>query len=104
MIITLSILGVLAITVIIFLNQANFGHTPTGERKERVNNSPNYRDGEFRNLNETPRLTSDKGTAALMYDFLFKDYERVTPVGEIPSVKTDLSNLDRTKDIKTPID
>ena len=99
MIITLSILGVLAITVIIFLNQANFGHTPTGERKERVNNSPNYRDGEFRNLNETPRLTSDKGTAALMYDFLFKDYERVTPVGEIPSVKTDLSNLDRTKDI-----
>ena len=99
MIITLSILGILVIATIVVLNQANFGRTPTGERKERVNNSPNYRDGKFQNLSETPQLTGDKSYPALMYDFLFKDYKRVIPVGEIPSVKTDLLNLDRTKDI-----
>lgn len=99
MIIILSILGILTIITVIFLNQANFGRTPTGERKERVNNSPNYRDGKFQNLSETPQLTGDKGYAAIMYDFLFGDYKRVTPIGEIPSVKTDLLNLDRTKDV-----
>ncbi len=99
MIITLSILGILAIAIIILLNQANFGRTPTGERKERVNSSPNYRDGKFQNLTETPQLTGDKGYVAMMYDFLFGDYKRVTPIEEIPSIKTDLLNLDRNKDI-----
>lgn len=99
MIITLSILGILAIIAILFLNQDNFGRTPTGERKERVKNSPNYRDGKFQNLSDTPQLTGDKGIIAMTYDFLFGKYERVTPKGEIPSVKTDLLNLDRKQDI-----
>ncbi|MBD8387257.1 MBL fold metallo-hydrolase [Dysgonomonas sp. BGC7] len=99
MIITLSILGILAIAIIVFLNQANFGSTPTGERKERVQNSPNYRDGKFQNLSETPQLTGDKGMMGMMYDFLFGDYKRVTPIGEIPSVKTDLLSLDRKQDM-----
>lgn len=98
MIIALSILGILAIITIVFLNQANFGRTPSGERKNRVNNSPNYRDGKFQNLSETPQLTGDKGIMGLMYDFIFGDYKRVTPIGEIPSVKTDLLHLDRKKD------
>lgn len=99
MIITLAILGILAIITIVFLNQANFGRTPSGERKDRVNNSPNYRDGKFQNLSDTPQLTGDKGTMGLMYDFLFGDYKRVIPIDEIPSVKTDLLHMDRKKDV-----
>lgn len=99
MIITLSILGILAFVTIIFLNQANFGRLPKGERKERISNSPNFRDGKFQNLSETPQLTEDKGYAAMMYDFLFGDYKRTTPTDIIPSVKTDLLNIDRSKDI-----
>lgn len=99
MIITLSILGILAIVIVVFLNQANFGRTPTGDRKETVQNSPNYRDGKFQNQSHTPQLTGDKGYVSMMYDFLFKDYERVIPTGEIPSVKTDLLHLDRNEDV-----
>ena len=99
MIILLSILGILAIVTIVFLNRANFGRISTGERKERVNNSPNYRNGKFQNLSKTPQLTSDKGTVAMMFDFLFGDYKRVIPTGEIASVKTDLLNIDREQDV-----
>lgn len=99
MIITLSILGILAFVTIIFLNQANFGRLPKGERKERISNSPNFRDEKFQNLSETPQLTGDKGSAAMMYDFLFGHYKRTTPTDIIPSVKTDLLNIDRSKDI-----
>lgn len=99
MIITLSILGIFAFVTIIFLNQANFGRLPKGERKERISNSPNFRDEKFQNLSETPQLTGDKGSAAMMYDFLFGDYKRTTPTDIIPSVKTDLLNIDRSKDI-----
>lgn len=99
MINTLSILGILAFVTIIFLNQANSGRLPKGERKERISNSPNFRDEKFQNLSETPQLTGDKGSAAMMYDFLFGDYKRTTPTDIIPSVKTDLLNIDRSKDI-----
>lgn len=50
MIIILSVAALLAITIAIFVNQPSFGRTPGGERKERVKNSPNYRDGKFQNL------------------------------------------------------
>lgn len=99
MIITFSILGTFAIVILVFLNQDNFGRTPTGERRERIKNSSNYRDGKFQNLSETPQLTGDKGYVAMVYDFLLRDYERVTPTGIIPSVTTDLLNLDRKQDI-----
>lgn len=99
MIIILSVVALLAITVTIFVNQASFGRTPSGERKERVKNSPNYRDGKFQNLSHTPQLTGDKGYIGTMYDFLFTKHERVTPTDKIPSVKTDLLHLDRNEDI-----
>ncbi len=99
MIITLSIIAILAITIIVFVNQASFGRTPSGERKERVLNSPNYRDGKFQNQSPTKQITSDKGYLSLMFDFLFGKRERVTPVSKIPVVKTDLQNIDRDKDI-----
>ena len=37
--------------------------------------------------------------AGSMIDFLFKKKERLNPTGEIPSVKTDLSKIDRNEDV-----
>lgn len=99
MIITLSVLGILATVVILFLNQARFGGISTGERKERVHGSSNYREGKFQNLSETPQLTGDNGYMGIIADFLFVNHKRVTPIGEIPSIKTDLLTLDRKQDI-----
>ena len=99
MIIILSVAALLAVTIAIFVNQPSFGRTPSGERKEKVKNSPNYRDGKFQNLSHTPQLTGDKGYIGIMYEFLFVKHERVTPTDKIPSVKTDLLHLDRNEDI-----
>lgn len=97
--VTLSIIGIFAIIVFIFLQQAQFGRTPTGERLTRVHNSTHYKDKNFQNQSLTPQLTGDKGFVKVMFDFLFGSKERVTPVDEIPSIKTDLLNLDGSKDI-----
>ena len=45
----LAVIALLAVSVIVFINQASFGRTPRGERLERVMKSPNYRNGEFKN-------------------------------------------------------
>jgi L-ascorbate metabolism protein UlaG (beta-lactamase superfamily) len=99
MVIILSVVAILAIVIFAFVNQKSFGKLPAGERKERIRSSLNYKDGKFQNQSDTPQLTGDDGFLKMMYKFLFVSHERVTPVDEIPSVKTDLLNLDRNKDI-----
>jgi len=99
MLITLLIIGILAVTAFIFIRQSSFGRIPTGERLEKVKNSSNYREGKFQNLSDTPQLTGDKGYVGAMISFLFGKKERVTPNGELPHIKTDLLNLGRDKDI-----
>ncbi len=63
----------------LLLGQSKFGQNPKGERLERVKKSPNYYNGEFKNLNETPVLTSDKSRLQVMMDFMFRKKERVSP-------------------------
>ena len=46
--IVLSIVVVMAIVGIVFVNQPSFGRIPRGERLARIERSPNYRDGAFR--------------------------------------------------------
>lgn len=45
----LAIMALLAVSVFVFINQPSFGRTPRGERLERVQKSPNYRNGAFQN-------------------------------------------------------
>lgn len=74
----------------VVLNLPDFGKTPDGERMERIRESPNYRDGEFRNLELTPQITSKKSPLLMLYNFLFSKVEDLTPREKIPVVKTDL--------------
>ena len=67
--IILSIVVVMAIVGIVFVNQPSFGRIPRGERLARIERSPNYRDGAFRNIHETPLMTSDKGRLQGLLDF-----------------------------------
>ena len=43
----LAVIALLAVSVIVFINQPSFCRTPRGERLERVMKSPNYRDGGY---------------------------------------------------------
>ena len=51
--ILLGIIVSITIAGIAFLHQPSFGRLPKGERLERIKRSPNYREGEFRNIDTT---------------------------------------------------
>lgn len=97
--ITLSIIILIVVGIIIFLNGAQFGSVPKGERAEKIKQSIHYKDGKFQNLSYTPQLTSNKGYVGAMIDFLFGKKERLRPTGKIPTVKTDLLHLDPTENM-----
>ena len=99
MITLLIVLAVVTLGVFMFVNTQRFGRTPQGERLERIKGSPNYLNGKFRNIHETPQLTSDKSFVGALVEFLFKKKERFRPDREIPSVKTDLKSIDESEDL-----
>ncbi|MCD7973623.1 MAG: MBL fold metallo-hydrolase [Candidatus Azobacteroides sp.] len=94
-----SVILLLTIFIVSFLNQPSFGRLPSGERLERIKNSPNYRDGKFQNVHETPQITSDKSFFQEIIGFLFNNVERLRPETALPVVKTDLHRLHRKEDI-----
>lgn len=67
--------------------------------KERIQASPNYRDGMFQNQEPTPQFTGDTAsTRRTLWRFLTnKDTLRV-PQQPIPAIKTDLKNLPTDSD------
>lgn len=97
--IVLTLIAILAITVIVFTNQPKFGRMPQGERMERIKLSPNYKNGQFRNQQEKPLISSDKGRIGNLLDFVFRKKENIRPGRELPAIKTDLHQLDRNKDV-----
>jgi L-ascorbate metabolism protein UlaG (beta-lactamase superfamily) len=90
---------VLALAIVIYIQQPKFGQTPNGERLERVSKSPNYKNGSFQNRSHTPDLTEGVSYYAVLKEFLFTEKKRVKPTDTIPSTKTNLLNLDPDRNI-----
>ena len=76
------------------IKMARFGKMPSGERLSKTKQSPNFRDGAFQNQSVTPNFTGGATYAKVLKQVLFGRPERSAPKDEIPSVKTDLFNLD----------
>jgi len=99
---TTGILGTIVLlvtlTAMITLKQKKFGQSPRGERLERIKQSANYRDGKFKNLSETPTLTSEKSRMQVMFDFMFREKIRIKPEIAIPIVKTDIKSINPDED------
>lgn len=70
----------------------SFGRLPRGKRQERIEQSPNYRDGSFRNLTPTSMLVKGASYFTIMREFM-KDKPGRYPQTTIPVVKTDLNKL-----------
>ncbi len=94
------LLGVIGIVIILlaggvwgFLHQPSFGRLPSGERLERIRRSPNYREGEFKNLSPTPLMTGEVNRWKAMWDFVFSSKDSLYPDRPLPVVKTDLKRL-----------
>lgn len=97
MIIALSIIALAVIAVFAFVNQPKFGSLPSGERLERIKSSTNYKNGSFQNLRPTPTMTEGASYWVVLKEFLFTKNKR--PLRELPSMKTDLLNLDPNQNI-----
>ena len=93
MIIIISLIVLLAIFVGLYMQQAKFGTKPEGKRLERIQASPNYKDGSFVNRTHTPSLTEGYSMSKVMFKFIFGKGKGTKPTGIIPSFHTDLKNL-----------
>lgn len=89
----------ISLATILIINQEQFGKQPSGKRMNRIKQSPNYRDGQFQNLSFTPTFAEDVSKFEMIRDGIFKINERKAPQTSLPSVKTDLKNLDPAKDV-----
>lgn len=96
--ILLGIVAVVAIVAAIFLNTPKFGGTPSGKRLERMEKSPNYRNGAFHNREVTPMMTSNKNFFQSMWEFLFSKDENLKPNHPLDMEKSNLKSIPRTKD------
>lgn len=78
-----------------FLNQPQFGSLPSGKRLSRIASSPNYKNGAFQNIENTPNFSEDAG----LVDFIktmFSIPENASPSVKLPSVKTQLTTISDT--------
>ncbi|MBT8281489.1 MAG: MBL fold metallo-hydrolase [Muriicola sp.] len=94
----LIIILTIAVGTFIFLSTERFGEHPSGERLLKAEQSSNFRNGSFQNLNETPMLTEGVSYSKVMYEFLFSSKPK-EPTVIIPSVKTDLNTLGTNEDV-----
>ncbi|MEO8821508.1 MAG: MBL fold metallo-hydrolase, partial [Ginsengibacter sp.] len=99
MLIIFSILFALVIVVFAFLHLPKFGKLPSGSRLEKIKQSLNYKNGHFQNRSDTPMFTEDSNFFTVLKQFLFDKKNRVKPVDLIPSMKTNLLNLDPSKEV-----
>jgi L-ascorbate metabolism protein UlaG (beta-lactamase superfamily) len=99
MAVAFTIIILLFLLCYILLNQSKFGKLPSGERLEKIRRSPNYKSGVFQNLSHTPDLTEGESYFAVARDYFFKQNKNVKPIDKIPSMKTDLHQLDITHDV-----
>ncbi len=59
---------------------------------EKIQQSPNYKNGAFHNLSETPVMAGDSSWLKIIKESLTRP-RTIRPPGPLPSIKTDLKNL-----------
>ncbi len=90
--------GIVVGGVMIFLNTERFGKHPSGERLLRIEQSPNYVNGGFKNINTTPTLTEGVSYGKVLYEFIFSSKPK-EPSEKLPSIKTDLKALNADENV-----
>lgn len=93
-----SLSALLSMGACAYLQHPKFGAHPEGERLERVRRSPQYVDGAFRYLIDTPTLVEGHSTLSVIWGNLRQPAQYLRPAAPVPSVKTDLRALDVARD------
>lgn len=93
------IIGILSVIVLIvvggllFLQHPMFGKLPDGERLERIKQSSNYQNNVFKNLSPTQTMVGNQSKITAFYKFFFEKVDDLRPAEKLPAIKTDLKNL-----------
>lgn len=99
MLLIVIVMIVLAGAVYLYMQQPQFGKAPTGERLARIQQSPNYKDGQFQNQSATPSFTDGANFFTVMGNFLFSKNKNSLPPAALPSQKTNLLQLNPQEDV-----
>ena len=89
MLIFLISVSVLILTGFLFMQQKSFGQNPQGQRLEHILKSPNYKDGKFQNLVETPVMAKDISYWKLIKQMFHSENNRIPPKS-LPSIHSNL--------------
>lgn len=73
-----------------------FGKNPGGRRLQRISNSPNYKNGSFKNVEKTSVNPGDTSFFTILKKMILRP-STVRPAAEVPNVKPDLQALDPEK-------
>jgi L-ascorbate metabolism protein UlaG (beta-lactamase superfamily) len=84
------IAGSLVLIAFLYMQLPKFGSIPADERLEK---SPNYKDGKFRNTLATPVIAEGHSIGEVLWKQVFNKYPRRFPAHALPAVKTDLLHL-----------
>jgi L-ascorbate metabolism protein UlaG (beta-lactamase superfamily) len=71
----------------------SFGKLPSGKRLDRIESSPNYKDGAFQNIQPTEMLAKDVFYPKMMAEFFFGKVAGGTPSAPVPTIESDLKSL-----------
>ena len=93
-------MGMMAGGGALFVNRPEFGRLPQGARLARMEASPHYVNGQFQNLVPVQVMNDESGENRFvaMAKFLFGDKSELSPQEPLLSHKTDLHELDLSRD------
>jgi L-ascorbate metabolism protein UlaG (beta-lactamase superfamily) len=91
--------GILFAVVYVFMQLPQFGRAAAGSRLEQIKRSPNFKNGQFQNLSETPSFTDGATFWSVLKEFFFVKHPRKKPASILPSRKNNLHELDSGRDV-----
>jgi L-ascorbate metabolism protein UlaG (beta-lactamase superfamily) len=93
----LVLIMALVLATTLFMQQKSFGRSPSGARLERIENSPQYKDGSFQNIRKTRLLAEGVSYFSMFRKYFGKGVEGREPSKPLPAIKTDLKKLPEDK-------
>ena len=84
--------------VVAVLHHPAFGRRMSAQRRARIEASPNWRDGMFRNQQPTPQFTGNRNSLRALWTMLTTPDSNRVPVEPLPAVKSDLKSLPADRD------
>jgi len=99
MLVFLSIVLLLVLVTVGYLQHPKFGKPPRGKWLELIQQSPNFKNGKFQNIQFTPYVTQGYSMTSVAYDFAFTKFSQTNPTDTIPSIKTDLKTIPVTENV-----